>query len=136
MNFNKTTSYALKVLSFMAEKPEDMYSAKYLNAKLKIPYPYLRQLLTELTRAGYIKSIQGRNGGFIFAKKLNKIFIGDVIGKLESLDIFNHCIIGFEKCPFDHQCPLHSSWEEAGKLITRVLRKTSLADFKIKDLKK
>jgi Rrf2 family protein len=136
MNFNKTTSYALKVLSFMAKKPDEMYSAKYLNKKLKIPYPYLRQLLTDLSKAGFISSIQGRNGGFIFAKKLNKIFIGDVICKLEGLEIFNHCIIGLEKCPFNHKCPLHKSWEDARKKITSILNKTSLADFKIKDLKK
>lgn len=132
MNFNKTTSYALKVLSFMAEKPEEMYSAKYLNQKLKIPYPYLRQLLTDLSKAGYIKSIKGRNGGFIFAKSISKIFVGDVIHKLEGLDIFSHCIIGFEKCPFDNQCPLHESWEKSRKQIAGILNKTSLADFKNK----
>lgn len=130
MNFNKTTSYALKVLSTMAEKPEGMYSAKDLNKKLKIPYPYLRQLLTDLTKHGFVRSIQGRNGGFVFARKINKIYIGDVVGKLEGMDFFEHCIIGLEKCPFDHQCPMHSTWEEAGNMITSTLKKTSLADFR------
>lgn len=120
----------------MAEKPEKMYSAKYLNSKLKIPYPYLRQLLTDLSKAGYIKSTQGRNGGFVFAKSINKIFIGQVINKLEGLDFFSNCIIGFEKCPFDKKCPLHNSWQDSRSQITKILNKTSLADFKIKHSKK
>lgn len=136
MNFNKTTSYALNVLSYMAEKPEDMYSAKQLHEHLNIPYPYLRQLLTDLSKAGFIKSIQGRYGGFVFAKNIKKISVGDVVNAMEGIEIFSNCIIGFKECPFDMPCALHESWEKSRKQITDILRKTTLADFKNKNTKK
>ncbi len=73
MNFSKTTSYAISVLSFMADHEKEKFSAKKLNELLDIPWPYLRQLLTKLSKSGFIFSTQGRNGGFQLQKPANKI---------------------------------------------------------------
>ena len=61
MNFSKTTSYAISVLSFMARHQGEMYSAKKLHEILEIPWPYLRQLLTSLSKSGFLKGTRGRN---------------------------------------------------------------------------
>jgi Rrf2 family transcriptional regulator, iron-sulfur cluster assembly transcription factor len=130
MNFSKTSAYALKILSFMADSENGIFSAQYLFKKLNIPYPYLRQLLTKLSVKGFIKSSRGRNGGFAFAKDVHRIHVADVIDAVEGLEVFNTCMVGFEACPFDHSCPLHETWAETRKSIINVLSKTSLADFK------
>ena len=44
MNFSKTASYSLNILSFMATHEDAMMSAAFLHEKLHIPYPYLRQI--------------------------------------------------------------------------------------------
>ncbi len=56
MNFSKTASYSLNILSFMAINCENQMSAAYLTKKLKIPYPYLRQILSDLSKSGFIHS--------------------------------------------------------------------------------
>ena len=76
MNFSKTTSYALSVLSYMSDHEEQMFSAKELNEKLGIPWRYLRQLLTNLSKQGLVKSIRGRNGGFLLNKDVGKLPAG------------------------------------------------------------
>ena len=126
MNFSKTTSYAISVLSFMARHKESKYSAKTLNQKLEIPWPYLRQLLTALSKSGFIFSTQGRKGGFQLKKGPEQILLAEIIDSVEGLQVFNTCIMGFKNCPFDHTCAMHEVWEDSRASILKVLHNTSL----------
>jgi Rrf2 family protein len=129
MNFTKTTSYSLSILSFMAKDEDTKVSADYLHEKLGIPYQYLRQILRNLSKNGFIRSTRGRNGGFEFRKAADRIFIADIIEVTEGLESFNRCILGFRECPFSSRCNLHDVWEETRNNSLRILRETSLADI-------
>ena len=126
MNFSKTTSYAISVLSFMAKHQETKYSAKKLNELLEIPWPYLRQLLTSLSKSGFIFSTQGRKGGFQLKKPADQIVLADIIDSVEGLNVFGTCIMGFKNCPFDHTCAMHDVWEGTRNSILNVLNTTTL----------
>ena len=130
MNFSKTTSYALSVLSFLADHPGKNYSAKKLNEVLEIPWPYLRQLLTKLSKSGFIFSIQGRNGGFQLHKPANQIVLTEIIESVEGLNVLGTCIMGFNKCPFNHTCAMHEVWLETRNSILKVLNNTNLAQLR------
>jgi len=134
MNFSKTTSYSLSVLSYMASNTRERMSAACLNKKLNIPYSYLRQVLHDLSSKGFIRSYRGRDGGFILARETNTIFLSEIVQSTEGLDSFDNCIMGFAECPFNEKCPMHSVWEKTRSEILNVLRKTSLADM-LKDYK-
>jgi Rrf2 family protein len=129
MNFSKTTSYAISVLSFMARHQETKYSAKKLNELLDIPWPYLRQLLTSLSKSGFIYSTQGRSGGFQLNKAPQHIVMAEIIDSIEGMDVFNTCIMGFKNCPFDHTCAMHEIWDDSRKNILNMLNTTTLAVF-------
>jgi Rrf2 family protein len=73
MKLSKTSEYALRILSFMARYPDKLYAARHLVEKLKISDKYLRRLMTDLSKAGFIRSRQGREGGCFFAKKISSI---------------------------------------------------------------
>ena len=126
MNFSKTTSYAISVLSYMARHDGEQYSAKKLHEILKIPWPYLRQLLTSLSKNGFIFSTQGRNGGFQLQKPPDQIILAEIIDSVEGLDVFETCIMGFEKCPFNQSCAMHVVWEDARSNMLNVLNNNSL----------
>ncbi len=129
MILSKTTLYALKILHLMASEKKEIYSGSYLHDRLGIPLQYLRQLLTTLSKNGYIKSHRGRNGGFEFNKDPKEIFVADVIDSVEGLDAFNTCFLNFEECPFDNPCALHNAWQESRERIISVLKTTSIANF-------
>ena len=132
MNLSKTTSYAMRILTLMAKKEEAVYSSEQLYDILKIPHKYLRRLLTELSKQGFIKSTRGRTGGFVFAKSLNEITLYDIIDKTEGYDKMNVCILGMSECILSKQpCALHAKWCEAREKITQVLKETTLNDLKI-----
>ena len=130
MNFSKTTSYALTTLSFLADHAQEKYSAKKLHEILEIPWPYLRQLLTNLSKSGFVKSIQGRNGGFVLMKPTQEITLAQIIDSVEGLEVFGTCIMGFRECPFDHKCAMHETWSETRENILNVLSNTTLAQLK------
>ncbi len=111
----------------MAAHYEMNMSASFLHEKLTIPYPYLRQILANLSRKGFIHSIRGRNGGFVFSKPRDEIFLADIIDATDGLESLNRCILGFTSCPFNNECSMHSVWENARNDILKVLKETSLA---------
>jgi len=126
MNFSKTTSYSLNVLSYMAKHENLRMSASYLHGRLKIPYPYLRAILGELSRKRLIEGMKGRNGGFKLSRDKSIIFLADIIEATEGLESFSKCIMGFDKCPFDYGCLMHPIWIKMRADILNVLKKTSL----------
>ena len=130
MNFSKTTSYAISVLSFLADHESERYSAKRLHEELEIPWPHLRQLLTNLSKSGFIKSEQGRNGGFTLQKPADQITLAKIVDSVEGLNVFSTCIMGFQKCPFNHTCAMHEVWTASRESILKVLNNTTLALLK------
>lgn len=129
MNFSKTASYSLNVLSYMATHEEENMSAAFLHKKLAIPYPYLRQILSSLKKSGFIKSSRGRSGGFAFSKHKEEISLADIIESTDGLESLNKCILGFRQCPFDNECAMHTAWENTRNGIIKILNETSLADL-------
>jgi Rrf2 family protein len=131
MNLSKTTSYALKILSFMAIKNEKTYSSEYLYEQLHIPHKYLRRLLTELTKHEFITSSRGRSGGFIFAKEISEITLYEIIDKVEGYNKMNTCLLGMTSCILnENQCILHDKWCDAREKVMHILKTTTLNDLK------
>lgn len=130
MNFSKTTAYALQILDFLARNEKGQYSAADMHRRLKIPRQYLRQLLTSLSKRGFIRSARGRRGGFALSRESSSISIAEIIDAVEGLDTFNRCIIGLSECPFNGVCAMHDAWQAARAGMADVLRSTTLADLR------
>lgn len=129
MNFSKTTSYSINILAFMAQNSERKMSAGSLHDKLNIPYSYLRKVLSDLSKSGFITGSVGRSGGFILSKKTNQIYLTDIISATEGLESFERCIMGFTSCPFRIPCPMHSIWSDARTSMLNTLKSTALSDL-------
>ena len=132
MILSKTTEYALSVLAFMATRSHQMYPAELLHQELQIPRQYLRRLLTDLSKKGFIFSTRGRNGGFVFAREMSAIKIAQVIDAMEGADAMNTCLLGFTACVAGHPCVMHDLWTESRSKMIETLTKTTLADLREK----
>ena len=134
MNFSKTSKYALRILGYMAKNENALYSAQQLHKEIDVPEKYLRRLLTDLSKSGFIKSIQGRNGGFTFSRDTAQIYLSEIVDAVDGLDSINGCILGYDSCAFDYKCPMHEIWEETKKNVIQTLSKTSLKEIHFKSL--
>ena len=132
MNLSKTTSYSIKILAYMANNHDENMSADFLHSQLDIPYQYLRQILTKLSKNELINSIRGRRGGFVLAREVSTISLADIIEITEGFEGFNRCVLGFQECPLDNHCAIHELWDDSRNNIIRILRETSLANLIIK----
>lgn len=132
MILSKTTEYALTVLGFMATRNREVYPADYLHKELKIPRQYLRHLLTDLSKLGFIKSSKGRYGGFVFAQDLKQINFYKIINAMEGREALNTCLLGFTCCIAERPCVMHETWLEARTKMIETLSATTLSDLKEK----
>jgi len=129
MKLSKTSEYALRILIFMAKEPDKLYTAKQLVEELKVSDKYLRRLMTDLSKAGFIRSVQGREGGYTFIKSINEIFLFDVIDSVEGMDKLNGCVLGFEKCSCTNPCAMHETWQHVRVELNKVFRETTLSNM-------
>jgi len=130
MNFNKTTEYAFRILSFMAQDENRLYTVDEIFNKIQIPYRYLRKLMTNLTRSGLIVSIQGKNGGYKISKKTEDIKLLEILIAVDPAYLSGKCFFGFDSCAFQIPCIMHSKWTDLRTNINTILAGTSLADIK------
>ena len=113
----------------MAKDPDKMYTAKQLVEALHVSDKYLRRLMTDLSKSGFIRSVQGRDGGYIFIKQIDEIYLFDVIHSVEGMEKLNGCILGFEKCSCINPCAMHTTWINVRAELNKVFRETKLADM-------
>jgi Rrf2 family protein len=129
MRLSKTSEYAIRILSFMAKNETELFTAKYLIEKLKISDKYLRRLMTNLSKAGLIKSVQGKNGGYTFARKADEIFISNIIDAVEGYEKYLGCILGFDSCSDENPCAMHKVWAKTRNELLKTFNETSLTQL-------
>ena len=129
MKLSKTSEYALRILIYMAKEPNKLYTATQLVKELGVSDKYLRRLMTDLSKAGFIKSVQGRDGGYTFMKSTNEIFLFDVIDSVEGMEKLNGSVLGFEHCWDTTPCAMHDTWLHIRVQLNKVFRETNLSDM-------
>ena len=75
----RNTDYAIRALCCIAKNNKSIVSVKELVEDLKMPKPFLRKILQELSRRGILMSYKGKNGGFALVIKPERIYIGRLI---------------------------------------------------------
>jgi len=129
MLISNTAQYAVRILLYMSGNPERKYSAAELIKKLKISDKYLRRIMTGLTKEGFISSISGRNGGYVFEKNIQEIKIGDIVFSIEGKEKYMQCLLGFDNCNDAHPCKLHMTWMNIRTDIFYMFDHISLKDL-------
>jgi Rrf2 family protein len=130
MILSKTAQYSIRILSHMSLNEEKLITASNLHNSLQISPKYLSRLLTRLTKAGFIKSIQGRNGGYVFSRDYHNIYISEIIETIDGTEVFKTCLLGARYCGNSKPCEMHGLWSDLRDKIIDKLTKTSIGDIR------
>lgn len=130
MNFSATTEYAIRILVFMAQDETRLLTSKDIFDHVQIPFRYLRRQLTNLTKSGFIHSVQGKNGGYQFTKKPSDISLLDIVKSVDNSQLESQCFFGFGNCALIDKCAMHDKWTEIQNKIMSVLSNTTLQELK------
>ena len=79
MRLSKTVEQACCILSILAEHHGQAVTNVELNERMNVSQSYLTKITRKLVIAGIITSAQGVKGGFILARPMISITLGDVV---------------------------------------------------------
>ena len=89
---------------------------------------YLEQLFRKLRIAGIVKSVRGRNGGYVYAANPNTISIKEIMEAVEeNLDSTN--CSGTSTCHFGSKCNSHKLWDDLNNVVDNFLSEISILDL-------
>jgi Rrf2 family protein len=115
---NQATEYAMRMSLFLSKKgSSDITDAASISAREKIPKRFLFKIARELTRVGIVKSVRGKDGGFMLARRPEEITLYDIIEAVEGSIPLNKCLLDPNKCNKDAtaQCRLRKELEKMRK---------------------
>lgn len=132
MGFSKTAEYALRAMVQMARTPTAV-TAEALSVTTHVPGPYLSKILRQLTKAGLVRAVRGKNGGCQLSPEGRSATVYAVVQAVDPLCRIHACPCGNP----DHReklCPLHTVMDEAFSKLEESFKSVRLADLVDKEM--
>ena len=127
MQLTSFTDYGLRALIYMASLPEGrMTSISEVTEVYGVSRNHMVKIINQLSRAGYVTAVRGKNGGIRLGKPARDIGIGDVVRELEPLTLVN-CSSAF--CHITPACRLKKALSQAVQSFLKELDSYTLADY-------
>jgi Rrf2 family iron-sulfur cluster assembly transcriptional regulator len=114
---------ALTELSFLQSSGPVSLGDISVNQNIEITY--LEQIFRKLRIAGIVKSIRGRNGGYLYAKDPADISIKEVMHAVDEVLDATKCN-GTSACHNGKKCSTHDLWHELNVLVDDYLDKITI----------
>lgn len=125
----RNTDYALRALCFIAKQKGKIVSVPELVAELDIPRPFLRKILQILNKKGLLRSTKGQGGGFLLAKRPDKIFLTDLMRVFQGKFSLSECFLKKIVCPNTRVCPLRKKILKIEDYVFNELGSVTLASL-------
>lgn len=137
MRITTKSKYGIRMLVEIAVQPEGKAAPlKAVARKLNVSEKYLEQIVIPLTRAGYLKSLRGANGGYIMGMPPQQLTAQMVIEALEGEGSQRSCIGEVGGCPRLDTCSAIDLLVEINKAISSVTTRVTVADLAARKLEK
>ena len=114
---------ALTELSFL--QSSGPVSLSDISNNQNIELNYLEQIFRKLRMAGIVKSIRGRNGGYLYAKDPSDISIKEVMLAVDEVLDATKCN-GTSACHNGKKCSTHDLWHELNNIVEDYLEKITI----------
>lgn len=129
MRLTTFSDYALRVLMYAGAAGDRLITIEETARTYSISRTHLMKVVNALTRAGYLKSVRGRSGGFTLARDPQDIHLGAVIRETEPDFALTECFSPGNQCVITACCRLPEVLNEALNAFVAVLDGYTLADL-------
>ena len=134
MNISTRGRYGLRALLEIAVQPEkEPITIRDISEKQQMSVSYLEQILHRLKKAGIVKSIRGAKGGYVLARRGDRITVSQVINALDGPISISYCDspqLREKSCIGPSACVSRILWKKLEDLIEEALSSVTLADLK------
>ena len=115
---------------YLAGRDRDqLVSAREIAKNQNIPQRFLRTIVSQFAKLGFINSFQGNGGGVRLAEGAENKTLLEVIEAVEGPIYLNVCMQGGEACQFSNQCAVHLVWHEAQESIQKILGRKKIKEL-------
>lgn len=126
----KRAEYAVISLIELASLHEnETITTKMIAERQNIPVNLVVQIVAELNRAGWTKSIRGASGGVSLLKNPAAINLREIIELFDGKVSITRCLTQDAPCNNRTSCGLRTVWQEAQHSMLSVLEKTTIKDL-------
>lgn len=129
MRLTTFSDFALRVLMYAGAAGDRLVTIDETTKAYDVSRAHLMKVVNTLTKAGYIKGVRGRSGGFTLAKQPRDINLGDVVRATEPDFALVECFAAGSQCIITKRCHLPVILNEALSAFVSTLDKYTLADI-------
>ena len=130
MKISTRGRYALRIMLDIAVNGGDgPISFKDVSLRQGISVKYMEQIGSILTRAGFLKSVRGAQGGYYLVGKPSDYSVGDILRATEGQLNLTPCTEEDASCEKIADCMTYPLWDNLNKAILNVVDNTTLQDL-------
>jgi Rrf2 family protein len=134
MKITTRSSYTVRALLDLAQNSVDGRPVRLsdISQREGISHAYLEQLFNRLKKVEVVRGRKGPGGGYILAKKPERVLMGEVIKAVEGEEKLFLCTEEHsdgESCQRYPGCTTHLLWEKLSTSFQDYLNSISLADL-------
>jgi len=130
MKLSTRGRYASRMMVDLAEhSAHGPIPLKEIAERQDLSRKYLEQLIIPLKAAGLVRGIRGRRGGFVLARKPEKISVGQILEVVEGEFALVYCVKHPELCNRSLECLSRNIWVEITDLLEKYVFSISLRDI-------
>lgn len=127
LKISEAASIAIHSMTVLAQSKNKLVSVKEIAAKLEISANHLSKVLQRLTKAGFIESVKGFNGGFKLLLEPEKISFLEIYELFDGKLKHSNCILSQKEC--GDKCIFGDLISSINKQVKERFEKTKLSDF-------
>jgi Rrf2 family nitric oxide-sensitive transcriptional repressor len=129
MRLTTFSDYALRVLMYAGTAGDRLITIEETANAYGISRAHLMKVVNTLTKAGYLKGVRGRSGGFALARRPERINLGAVVRETEPDFALVECFASGNRCVITGSCRLPNVLNEALNAFVATLDRYTLADL-------
>lgn len=130
--FSTKGQYALRAMADLAMHNDGWVSLGDVAKRQNISRKYLEQVIALMNKAGFVKSLRGKGGGYRLTRDPSEYTLGQILRAAEGSSLVPVGCLDCRRdtiCPTIDTCPTITVWRELGKVTSEYLDSKTLADI-------
>lgn len=131
MKISTRGRYALRLMLELAQRGGDgaPVSLKEVSERQAISEKYLEQIVIPMVKAGLVRSVRGKRGGYLLTRAPEEYTVGDILRPLEGDLAPVECVADPDCCERSGSCATALLWREIHEAVSGVVDRTTLRDL-------
>ncbi len=131
MKISTKGRYALRLMLDLAlHNTGEFITIKSISQRQGISDKYLEQIITQLSKSGFVRSTRGSQGGYRLSKDPKEYTVGSILKLIEGSLAPVACVTEAEKeCQRYGECATYFVYDKINKAIDNVVENITLEDL-------